>query len=295
MTTAPLRSALFGSDSPLSLAAFDALAATTDMRVVVTSTRSPAIERRAKNAGCNVLHYGPEVAGKLSGLEIDLLVIAAFPRRLGDDVLRVPARGTINVHPSLLPRHRGPDPLFWTYFDGDATAGVTLHWATARFDAGPIIAQREINVPRGMPVAELYPRLASEAALLLREVCERLRSENIEGEPQDEARATTDRRPRPGAWRIDFDAWPVERLWHFLSGLGERRSDLLPVFHGRALRIERGEHAVRPGTIERNGAVLRVYARDGFVEVEKPSFTSRLRALLRRSRTGILRHIGPDA
>jgi methionyl-tRNA formyltransferase len=278
-----LRVALFGSGSPLSLAVLDAVGQNAALVAVVVPAsprrfRKSAIGRAAAAHGAIVIEDDP---AKLRALNLDLMVIATYGRRISDDLLAIPRLGTLNVHPSLLPRHRGADPLFWTYFHGDDSTGVTVHWATREIDAGPIVAQVEVAIPRGMPVNDLYGQMAARAATLTGDVVARLAAGAMPGERQDADRATLDPRPRAGAFNIDFAQWPVERLWHFLSGLSVRRADLLPRLHGRAKRWERVEHTRAPGTIETIGGAMRVWARDGYVDLERPSLRARLRHLLR--------------
>jgi methionyl-tRNA formyltransferase len=80
----------------------------------------------------------------LAGLRPDLGVMASFDQILGARVLAIPGHGWLNVHPSALPAYRGPEPVYWTIADGAAEAGITLHRAAPRFDAGPILAQRRL-------------------------------------------------------------------------------------------------------------------------------------------------------
>src|SRR5947207_4803135 len=74
--------------------------------------------------------------------ECDLICIASFPRIVPPSILARAAHGGLNVHAALLPKHRGPDPLFWTFFDFDEVTGVTVHWIDAGVDSGDSVAQR---------------------------------------------------------------------------------------------------------------------------------------------------------
>ena len=71
----------------------------------------------------------------------DVVVMASFDQILSADTLAVPTRAWLNIHPSLLPRHRGPEPIYWTIVNGDVEAGITSHHTVPRIDAGPILAQ----------------------------------------------------------------------------------------------------------------------------------------------------------
>src|SRR4051812_48623892 len=80
----------------------------------------------------------PELLGALRRAEAELICIASFRFRVSEAVVRQASLGALNLHPSLLPRHRGPAPLFWTYHAGDRDTGVTVHHVTPELDSGPI-------------------------------------------------------------------------------------------------------------------------------------------------------------
>ncbi|WP_216895793.1 methionyl-tRNA formyltransferase [Nocardia alni] len=83
-----------------------------------------------------------ELAEALSGFAADIMICHGFPWRLSEEVLRTVRLGVLNVHTSLLPRHRGPMPVHWALLRGDTETGVTIHRMDSRFDSGPIVAQR---------------------------------------------------------------------------------------------------------------------------------------------------------
>src|SRR2546428_4468662 len=72
--------------------------------------------------------------------------MASFDQIVRPDVLAIPQLGWLNIHPSLLPRHRGPEPIYWAIAQGDRETGITLHWAAERIDAGPILEQRTVPI-----------------------------------------------------------------------------------------------------------------------------------------------------
>lgn len=190
----------------------------------------------------------------LRPLTPEVSCIATFPTVLPADVLSLAAHGTVNVHPSLLPRHRGPNPLFWTYFRADENAGVTIHRAVERADAGPILRQEAMPLARGFPVVELHRALAAKGARLLVQALEDLEQMRAADVPQDEAQATPAPRVRSGTRMVDFDAWPVDRVWHFLAGMCPQFIEPLQ-YGGRRVRyravlhFERAETQQRPGTL----------------------------------------------
>src|SRR5438128_3604782 len=136
--------------------------------VVVPEHRQSAapLVASARRYGLKVLEFDSHLIDKIDASP-DLICIATFPAVLRRELLQLATGGGINVHSSLLPRHRGPDPLFWTYLNDDRQTGVTIHWLDERVDAGPILLQREISLARGRPVLEVYHELAGIAGELL--------------------------------------------------------------------------------------------------------------------------------
>jgi methionyl-tRNA formyltransferase len=103
----------------------------------------------------------------LAAMGAGLVVMASFDQIVGARALAVPAHGWMNVHPSLLPRYRGPEPVYWAIADGAAETGITLHRAVPKFDTGPIMAQRSCPIQPDDTAGTLTKRLASVGVSLL--------------------------------------------------------------------------------------------------------------------------------
>lgn len=133
--------------------------------------REPSIVTRAWERGIGVLAIArerdPSVRAALAALAPDVVCVACWPRRVPAALLDVPRHGWLNLHPSLLPAHRGPEPLFWTLRAGDATAGVTVHQMDATLDGGDILAQETVPLPDGIAGAALEGRCAKVGGELL--------------------------------------------------------------------------------------------------------------------------------
>lgn len=110
----------------------------------------------------------PEAIAAVRGLAPDLLVLADYGQIVPRDLLDLPRYGALNLHPSLLPRHRGASPIPAAILAGDERTGVTLMCMDAGLDTGPIIAQRAVPLGPRETAPELEARLAAEAADLLR-------------------------------------------------------------------------------------------------------------------------------
>lgn len=228
-------------------------------RRLTRTIRSVARERRIP-----VFTYGSR---DLRAFGADLFVTASFPHLLD---ATLPA---INVHSSLLPKHRGPDPIFWTYFAGDRRTGVTVHWLAEGVDDGDVILQREIDVPRGIGGGDLYARLSREAAVALADAVMAIADGTATRTPQDHAAATIEPSPSTAAWQIDFDTWTAERVWHFLRGYafrtGARLRDRAGTEHalGSEVTLETTASREEPGTFRRSGTDLVIHCIDGVVRI----------------------------
>src|SRR6202140_2019891 len=93
----------------------------------------------------------PETINLFSQCQPDIMCVACFSLYIPRAILDIPRLGCLNVHPSLLPVNRGPDPLFWTFYEGHRETGVTIHRMDEGLDTGPIVAQEKIIVPDGIP------------------------------------------------------------------------------------------------------------------------------------------------
>jgi methionyl-tRNA formyltransferase len=106
----------------------------------------------------------------LHELKPDLIFVTGFPWRLPAELLSIPRLGSINTHPSALPKYRGPNPLFWQMMNGEAEMGMTIHRMDAEFDTGPILAQATMPIDPdwyiedvGAHLGELAPQVIPQA------------------------------------------------------------------------------------------------------------------------------------
>jgi methionyl-tRNA formyltransferase len=126
------------------------------------------------------------VAPLLRGLEPDVALCWGFSWKLPQEALDVARLGSVNHHPALLPRHRGPIPLAWALREGDREFGATWHRMDAELDTGPILAQTTVPIDDDhSTIEEMGPSLLRAGFSLLPRVFERLEA----GDPGD---------PQPG-------------------------------------------------------------------------------------------------
>ena len=130
---------------------------------------------------------------QLASLQPDLIVVVAYGLFLPAETLEVLPLGALNIHPSLLPRHRGPSPVATAILESDAITGLSIMQLDEGMDSGPVVAQVEDVIGSEETTADLTSRLFDMGAQLLEETIPRWRDGEIEAQPQDESEATVTR------------------------------------------------------------------------------------------------------
>jgi methionyl-tRNA formyltransferase len=149
---------------------------------------------------------------RLTELKPDVIVVAAFAQILPQSILDIPAYGCINIHPSLLPRHRGASPVAAAILAGDEFSGVSIMLLEAGVDTGPVLARAAIPVSPQDNTGSLTEKLSLIAASLLQETLAGWLRHEIVPQPQNEAEATYFARVAKGAGEIDWGL-PAVEIW----------------------------------------------------------------------------------
>jgi len=135
-----------------------------------------------------------EVVAELAAFQPDAIIVAAYGKLLPKAVLDLPPLGCLNIHPSLLPRHRGPSPVATTILNRDGVTGVTIMLLDEGMDTGPLIAQHEFFLQGDENTEDLTTALFELGGRLLAETLPQWRSGEIQSEPQDESLASVSRK-----------------------------------------------------------------------------------------------------
>lgn len=168
----------------------------------------------------------------------DVACVACFDRIIPARLLALPPHGFLNVHPSLLPHFRGPEPLFWQLRAGVNPVGVTVHWMDAGLDTGDIAGQQTVSLPDGISGGEADAFCARAGGDLLAEVLGQLADGAVERRPQP---AGGSYQPSPSADDFAFDAsWDVRRAFHFMRGTAEWGVDYRATVGGQEWRLSTG-------------------------------------------------------
>ena len=133
-------------------------------------TAPPPVKEAAQELGLPLLQpesvTAPGFAEELAGLHADLFVVVAFSI-LPPELLAVPRLGSVNLHPSLLPRYRGAAPIIWAVINGDTETGITTFLLNPRVDAGDILLQRPVPIDADETAGELESRLSQMGAQVM--------------------------------------------------------------------------------------------------------------------------------
>ena len=236
---APIRKLAFFGSPEFAVPTLDRLAASSYRpALVVTQPARPAgrgrreeetaVAARAREHGLEVWQpqkvRDPAFLTAFAALELDVAVVVAFGQIFPAALLALPRLGCINLHASLLPRHRGAAPIQAAIAAGDRETGVTTMRMEAGLDTGPILLRRTTAIGDDEDAPALTARLAVVGAELVVETLERLESGTLEAVPQDDALATLaprlDKRDGLVDWSADAAAiWRRSRAYRPWPGL----------------------------------------------------------------------------
>lgn len=253
----PTRVVLFGMNCLFTLPILEALIAAPDVElsalVLPKPTRSLPLQSSTSvlaTAAANriaLIQLDNRSAFNASGLRTtlglispDLIVVACCPWRLPRWMLSLPRFGCLNVHPSLLPDGRGPEPVSWAFRWGLSGTGVTLHLMDSGWDTGPVVAQREMAIPEDATVVTLERSLAGLGAHLLTEHLEAADREPLAAWPQSVGAARY--APFPSADDLLVStAWTARDAARFIHAVAPRYGaiEILVLATGQRLAVNR--------------------------------------------------------
>jgi methionyl-tRNA formyltransferase len=200
------------------------------------------VKREALSAGLRVLQppslKDEAPVQQLQLLRPDLIVVAAFAYLLPPDVLAAPLHGCLNVHPSLLPRYRGPSPIASALLNGDAETGVSIMLMDSGLDTGPVLSQERVPIDDACTTGTLTMLLAERGARLLVSMLDPWLDGCIRPWPQDSGPPRT----APGL-RHGMDCLTgLCRRWCWPPGEGiQPWPGSYTVWNGQRLKVHRAE------------------------------------------------------
>jgi len=203
---------------------------------------------------------------KLKSLNPDLAVVVAF-RILPEKVFTIPPKGTINLHPSLLPQYRGAAPINWAVIKGEIKTGVTTFFIQKKVDTGNMILQKEVEIEKDETFGELSERLAWIGADLLIETVDLIEKGEARTLPQEDSQATLAPKLTPQVGKIDW-LKTAEQIKNLIRGLSPSPG-AYTFFRGKLLKIFKAEIVDREDLTQGWGEVVCADEKEGLVIMTK--------------------------
>lgn len=178
--------------------------------------REPGMALLARSLGLAVFQpervRHPGAVARIAEMRPDAIVVVAYGQILPRSILAIPPLGCVNVHPSLLPRHRGATPIAGALLAGDVDTGVSIMLMDHGMDTGPVLSQHVVRISDADDVVTLGHSLATLGAELLAVTLPQLSTGTLTPQPQDERYATLTRPSVRADGLLDW-AEPAQRLW----------------------------------------------------------------------------------
>jgi methionyl-tRNA formyltransferase len=201
----------------------------------------------------------PEAIARIAAVGADIIITASYGAFLGKTLRSLCRFGAINLHPSLLPRHRGASPIRSALLAGDKITGNSIFLMVKRMDAGPILMQETLEIRENENYTSLHARLANQAAMLLPRLLDSI--ESAVASPQDESEASYSRMISKAELKLDFSL-PAQTIQNTI-----RAYSLDPgaytVFRGKELKILAAE-ILDSDPDQPPGSICQIIKNEGF-------------------------------
>jgi methionyl-tRNA formyltransferase len=216
----------------------------------------------------------PAVYESFKKLNPDLGVMAYVTKIIPIEIMKLPRLGTIEYHPSLLPKHRGASAINWAIINGETKTGVTIFWPDAGIDTGPILLQKEVDIDPDDTAGSLYYNklfpIGVEAMIEAIAMIERGTAPKI---PQDESQATYEPPCTEERAIIDWSQ-PVDKVYNLIRGTNPRpgattyyKGVKLKIFD--CLKLDKPKKTRYGEVVEIRSDGFVVSAKDGAILVKK--------------------------
>lgn len=189
-------------------------------KIFIKGVESLRAEARKMRVPYMLLTQGsrPDLSAFLRVVQPDIICVASLNHLLSQDVLAIPRYGAINLHPSMLPKYHGPFPWFWQYYNFELEIGVTVHALDEGQDTGPILKQAPVRLSLGTDIMDAIKLVAPIGAKLMVEALGEIEQGKAMFMPQPPHQYPKARMIKRDEKLIEWDAWPIERVWHFMRG-----------------------------------------------------------------------------
>ncbi len=208
-------------------------------KLAVVIAEQSSIKTVAFQNNIKIIRLSGSFSKVVEGLEktpFDVIITSCFARKIPPELLSLARLGAVNLHPSMLPAYRGPDPLFWQLREGVNNSGMSLHLMNNHFDEGAIVIQRAQSLQDDSTLAGLQDALGKIGAEILTEFLADIDNKILHAWRQTEETGSYQPRPELEDYGLS-DQWLADRLFNFVKAtLG--RTPYYPIrIKGKAYKI----------------------------------------------------------
>ena len=176
------------------------------------------------------------VVSQIKSYQPDVILVSCYARLLPRSILSLAKKGCFNIHPSLLPYFRGPNPLFWQFRDGIDDFGITLHRMNSEFDAGNIVSQKKVEMYGGINKNNATKLLANAASNLILDFLDDVSKNNIYEVAQDNTLSSYQSYPTKNDYTVST-SWSAKRIYNFINGYKEKGVSFLCEVNGHNFKL----------------------------------------------------------
>ena len=155
-----------------------------------------------------------DIYTQCENIAIDVILMSCYSRRLPEEIINLASKGCFNMHPSLLPRFRGPEPIFWQMKAG-SEMGVSWHRVVHDYDAGDIVAQKKVVLDDGIDFLLINLALANTGGALMKTLLSDLSVDSLSERPQEAELVSYFPYPAKHDFVVDT-AWSAQHAYNFM-------------------------------------------------------------------------------
>jgi methionyl-tRNA formyltransferase len=214
-----------------------------------------------------------EAISDMKRLAPDLILVIGWSSIIGEEILKIPKKGVLGHHPTLLPKHRGNAPIPWTLINGLTRSGVTMFFLEKEIDKGEMAGQKEFDVEMDDDASSIYAKATAATVSLLAEILPKIEKGTLKTIKQDSRKASRWGKRKPEDGIIDWNMMAIY-LHNWIRGLTHPYPGAFTFLGDKKLFIWKAEIVVwkqksgRPGEVVEAGERLLVRAGDGAIAVE---------------------------
>lgn len=175
-----------------------------DRIISPTPTKKAAQELNLNVISPESLRDNPEIENELKNLNADIGVVVAYGKIIPTNIINIFPKGILNLHPSLLPKYRGPSPIQTSILNGDTKTGISIMLLDKGMDSGPILYQEEYSIDNNKYAPEVFQEIFNTGANILAKTAKNYLNNKITPIPQNDSLATITKKLNHEDGKIDW-------------------------------------------------------------------------------------------